>query len=60
MVGWIPCSVLVQGRGAWFCLTLVCQTLLTPHRRPYPFWEVDGGGEGKSRDGRRGGKGALG
>lgn len=43
-----------------FYLNLVCQTLLTPRRRPYPLWGVNrgwerGGGCGRTR--RRGNRG---
>ena len=33
---------------SWSCLSLICQTLLTPHGKSHPFWVDEGGwGEGK-------------
>lgn len=51
----MPCSALMGGGVACYCLTCMCQSLWTTHRRCYAFQRVDGMGLGKERrEGRRG------
>lgn len=38
----MPCSALMKWGGTYSCFNLIWQALLTPHRRSYPFWGVDG------------------
>ena len=46
---WDTLVSLDTGGGAWSCLMLVSQTLLTPEVRPYLFLGVDGGKKGRWR-----------
>lgn len=60
LYGRITCSAFLQGGGAWSCLFLICQTLLTTQRRPYPHEEWRGSGAGKVGGRRNGGRGNWG